>query len=88
MRNYPITQLPKEEVKVKLERFEKIDLERNLDVIYGIESDKRLIYNDIEKTYLKFLFEKGTTNITIITDLIEEQIYKFADFEVNIKNEF
>ena len=78
----------KEEIKVKLERFEKTDLKRNLDSIYGIESDKRLIYNDIEETYLKFLVKKGTTNITIITDLVKEQIYKFADFEVNIKNEF
>ena len=75
-------------MEIQLERFEKTNLEKSLDRTFGRESGERLVYNDIEKTYLKYLYEKGTTDITIITDLVEEQIYKFSMFEVRIKNNF
>ncbi len=75
-------------MEIQLERFSKTDLENELDVIYGRETDLRLIYTDIEKTYMKYLYEKATTDITIITNLIDEQTYKFSMFEVKIKNNF
>ena len=73
---------------IQLERFEKTNLERELDGTFGKESNERLVYNDIEKTYMKYLYDKGTTDITIITNLVGEQIYKFSMFEVRIKNNF
>lgn len=75
-------------MEIQLERFEKTNLEKDLDRTFGRESDEKLVYNDIEKTYLKYIYEKGTTDITIITDLVEEQIYKFSMFEVKVKNDF
>jgi hypothetical protein len=75
-------------MEIQLERFDKTRLERELDVIYGSETNLRLVYNDIEKTYMKYLYEKGTTDITIITNLVNEQVYKFSMFEVKIKNNF
>jgi len=75
-------------MEIQLERFSKTHLERELDVVYGGETDLRLVYNDIEKTYMKYLYEKSTTDITIITNLVDEQVYKFSMFEVKIKNNF
>jgi hypothetical protein len=75
-------------MEIQLERFDKTRLERELDVIYVSETNLRLVYNDIEKTYMKYLYEKGTTDITIITNLVNEQVYKFSMFEVKIKNNF
>jgi hypothetical protein len=75
-------------MEIQLERFSKTHLEKELDVIYGKESDLRLVYSDIEKTYMKYLYEKATTDITIITNLVDEQLYKFSMFGVKIKNNF
>ena len=75
-------------MEIQLERFEETNLERELYRTFGKESKERLVYNDIEKTYMKYLYYKGTTDITIITNLVEEQIYKFSMFEVRIKNKF
>ncbi len=75
-------------MEIQLERFSKTNLERYLDGIYCNESDERFVYNDIEKTYMKYLYEKATTDITIITNLVAEQVYKFSMFEERIKNIF
>lgn len=79
-------QIQKRVVEVELERFEKTDLEIELDKFFGKESDTQLIYNDIEKTYKKYLFKYGTRYITILTDLVEEGVYEFGANKVNIKN--
>lgn len=60
-------------MEIQLERFSETRLEKGLNTIYGKESERRLIYNDIEKTYMKYLYEKATTDITIITNLVDEQ---------------
>lgn len=75
-----------QEKKVFLEFFNKTDLEKYLDNYFGSESELTLIYNNIEKTYTKYLYKYGTDNITVLTNLISPQVYKVGMFEIKIKN--
>jgi len=73
-------------IEVALEHFEKTRLDRDLDVLYGPESEERKLYHDVERTYLKYLYKFCTEDITIITSKLIAQTYRFANFTVTIKN--
>ena len=67
---------------IPLKRFEKTQLELDLDKEFGYE--ERTIYKDIEQTYYDAIYKFGHTNIKIKTNLIPPQKYKFAAEEVEI----
>lgn len=69
---------------VNLEHFEQTDLEKELEKQFGRETIKQRLYNDVERTYLKYMQEFGTENIIIMTDKIEPREYKFANNTVEI----
>ena len=76
----------KQEIKVDLERFENTPLEEELNRIYGREGEESLLYRDIERTYKKYLFELGNENVTVVTNLLEPQVYKVGMHEIKIVN--
>lgn len=74
-------------IKVPLKRFPKTELEKQLDIIHGNESEEQIVYNDIVNTYHEAIFKHATLDITIITDLVPEQIYKSGIDEITIRKE-
>lgn len=74
--------MKKEDIIVPLKIYEKTELEKELDTHCGFKL--RTVYEDIEKTYNEAIFKYAQTNIKIETDLIEPQIYKFGNQEVEI----
>ena len=75
---------PSREVIVDLKRFEKTDLERDLDRTFGTLD--RSIHDDVYKTYSKAMGEFGTRNVKVKTDLLPPQIYKVFAEEIEIVN--
>lgn len=69
---------------VDLESFEKTELEKVLDKIFG--GKDRNIYDDIEDTYKKYMWKHSTTNIKIKVKELEPQIYKVGVEEIEIVN--
>lgn len=72
----------KETIIIDLERFEKTDLERDLDKQFGYRP--RTVYEDIQQTYLNAVYTHCQFNIKIQTNLVPPQIYKFGAHEVEI----
>lgn len=75
---------PSREVIVDLKRFEKTDLERNLDRTFGTLD--RSIHDDVFRTYSEAIGSFGTSNVKVRTDLLSPQIYKVSMFEIEIIN--
>lgn len=73
------------EYKIPIEHFEDTKLDILLNKTFGKESPNRLLYRDIERTYSKYLSEKASRKITIITDKIEEQDYKYMGEIIKIR---
>ena len=69
---------------VDLKKFEKTDLEREIDREFGTRD--RSIYDDVVSTYREAKSEYGTLNIKIRTDVLEPQIYKSGGAEIEIIN--
>lgn len=61
-------------IKINLEEFDDTSLDKELNKLFGKQSVESKVYQNIERTYLKYLFEKGNTNIIIITNKVPEQI--------------
>lgn len=79
---YTVLYTVKEHVTVPLKRYEKTNLELELDKEFGFKH--RSVYEDIEQTYYDTIYKHGHTNIKIKTNLIPPQKYKFAAEEVEI----
>lgn len=73
-------------IKINLEEFDDSSLDKELNKLFGKQSVESKVYQNIERTYLKYLFEKGNTNIIIITNKVPEQIYKVGMHNIKIKN--
>jgi len=73
-------------IKINLEEFDDTSLDKELNKLFGKQSVESKVYQNIERTYLKYLFEKGNTNIIIITNKVPEQIYKVGMHNIKIKN--
>lgn len=73
-------------ILVPLEHFQSTSLDKELDSIYGEESQESLIYRDVVQTYLKHLWLHASENIIILTDKVPEQDHKFMDFLIKIRN--
>lgn len=70
------------DIVIPLERFEKTDLDKELDKLLGYKP--RSVFADIEQTYLNALQRYCQTNIKIETDLVSPCEYKFANEIVEI----
>lgn len=73
-------------IKINLEEFDDSPLDKELNKLFGKQSVESKVYQNIERTYLKYLFEKGNTNIIIITNKVPEQIYKVGMHNIKIEN--
>jgi len=71
-------------ITVPLKRFEKTDLENELDRHFG--KKPRSVYDDINKTYTEAIAKHGTEYVKVQTDLVEPMLYKVGPYEINIIN--
>jgi len=76
-----------EEHTVDLKRYDKTDLEHDLDKFFGKEDEESKVYSDIARTYNEAMFEHGSPNIKVRTNLVPPQIYKIAAEEIEIVKE-
>jgi hypothetical protein len=69
---------------VDLKRYEKTELEHDLDDFFGKEDDESIVYSDITRTYYEAMSKYGSSNIKISTNLVPPQIYKIAAEEIEV----
>lgn len=72
-------------ITVRIEDFPKTDLEKELDHEFGYAP--RTVLENVEKTYQKYLQQECTTDIKIICNSIQPQLYKFMNHEIQIIND-
>lgn len=76
-----------EEILIPLEEFEQTKLDNELNEYFGRMYPETIVYQNIERTYLKYLLKECNPNITIVTNKVEPQIYKCGIHKIKIINE-
>jgi hypothetical protein len=74
---------------VDLEHFAKTEQDIELDRIimqseHFTSIGKRTLLDDVESTYLKYMWKYGSTNIKVRTDKVAPRKYRFSSYETEI----